>query len=87
MALVPVNFSLTMPVSQKSEQNGQTDVKNLTQPGIVADLILTPENAGDLKLAGIVKLRVEFPMQDKLDIAPSEMTEWVRKALLKLLKA
>lgn len=87
MTMVPVNLSITMPVSQKSEQNGHVDVKNLTQPGIVADLVLTTEHAQDLKLADIVKLRVEFKMQDKLDVPPTEISEWIRKALIKLLEA
>lgn len=87
MTMIPVNFNITLPVSQKSEKNGQVDVKNLTQPGIVADLVLTTEKATDMKFAGLVKLRVELPIQDKLELAPTEMAEWVRTALIKLLEA
>lgn len=86
MGVMLLSLRISNEVSIKTHAGDTiTESRQISEIGLQADLMLTPDGERELQNLGVVRIQVQATPRQMPDMTPQQTLHWLREALARML--
>lgn len=86
MTAILLTLEIDQQVRRKVQNRNEVRLEDISTPAVRAKMLLTPDDDPEIPASGYTVLNIEMPLRIPIDKPPTEMYEWLRTALIRMLQ-